>query len=92
MLYRSLGKTGLKPRLGRALSQIKNKHELVIAAKAGSRNARNRVYYDHSPSWIRQSVEDSLVRLKLDTIPLLDLHGPQPADLTDELLNTLVQL
>jgi 1-deoxyxylulose-5-phosphate synthase len=81
-----------EPRLGRALSQIKNKHELVIATKAGSRNARNRVYYDHSPSWIRQSVEDSLVRLKLDTIPLLDLHGPQPANLTDELLNTLVRL
>jgi len=81
-----------EPRLGRALSQIKNKHELVIATKAGSRNARNRVYYDHSPSWIRQSVEDSLVRLKLDTIPLLHLHGPQPANLTDDLLSTLVKL
>ena len=78
-----------EPRLGRALSQLKNRHELVVATKAGSRNGRRGVYYDHSPSWIRQSVEDSLVRLKLDTIPLLHLHGPQPVNLTDELLRVL---
>jgi aryl-alcohol dehydrogenase-like predicted oxidoreductase len=81
-----------EPRLGRALSEIKNRRELVIATKAGSRNAGNRVYYDHSPSWIRQSVEDSLIRLKLDAIPLLHLHGPQPANLTDDLLDTLARL
>lgn len=81
-----------EPRLGRALASMANRHDLIVATKAGSRNGRFRVFYDHSPNWIRQSVEGSLKRLGLDTIPLLNLHGPQPSNLTDELLSVLVRL
>ena len=41
---------------------------------------------------MRRTVEASLVRLGLDAIPLLHLHGPEIANLTDDLLDTLTRL
>ncbi len=80
-----------EPRLGRALAGLKNRNELIVATKAGTHlDARGRAYKDWSSTAIRRSVEESLRRLRLDAIPLLQLHGPQIEDLTDELLNTLL--
>lgn len=81
-----------EPRLGQALSTLANRHELVVATKAGTRLRGNKLYKDFSPASVRSSVEASLARLRLDTIPLLQLHGPQISDLTDDLLSTLVQM
>jgi aryl-alcohol dehydrogenase-like predicted oxidoreductase len=82
-----------EPRLGRAMSGLKNKHDLVIATKAGSyTDERGRWCEDFSPSGVRRTVEASLVRLGLDAIPLLHLHGPEIANLTDDLLGTLNRL
>jgi aryl-alcohol dehydrogenase-like predicted oxidoreductase len=81
-----------EPRLGRALSDLTNKSDLIVATKAGSRISRGKWHEDFSPSGVRQTVEESLVRLKLDAIPLLQLHGPDIANLTDELLDTLIRL
>jgi aryl-alcohol dehydrogenase-like predicted oxidoreductase len=59
----------------------------------GTRLGRwGRAYKDWSPAFIRSSVEESLRRLKLDVIPLLQLHGPQIPDLTDSLFATLERL
>jgi aryl-alcohol dehydrogenase-like predicted oxidoreductase len=82
-----------EPRLGKALSALTNKHDLVVATKAGS-------YTDGQGKWregfsslgVRRTVEASLTRLGLDTIPLLHLHGPEIANLTDDLLDTLARL
>jgi aryl-alcohol dehydrogenase-like predicted oxidoreductase len=81
-----------EPRLGRALSGLAAKHNLTVATKAGSRISRGKWHEDFSPLGVRQTVEESLVRLKLDTIPLLQLHGPEIANLTDDLLDTLIRL
>jgi aryl-alcohol dehydrogenase-like predicted oxidoreductase len=82
-----------EPRLGRALAGLKNKGDLVIATKAGTRlGSWGRAYKDWSPASVRLSVEESLRRLGLDAIPLLQLHGPQIADLTPDLLETLERL
>jgi aryl-alcohol dehydrogenase-like predicted oxidoreductase len=82
-----------EPRLGRAISGLKNKHDLVIATKAGSyTDERGRWREDFSPLGVRRTVEASLVRLGLDAIPLLHLHGPEIANLTDDLLDTLARL
>jgi aryl-alcohol dehydrogenase-like predicted oxidoreductase len=82
-----------EPRLGRALAGVKNRSDLVIATKVGTRLGRwGRAYKDWSPAFIRSSVEESLRRLKLDVIPLLQLHGPLIPDLTDSLLATLERL
>jgi aryl-alcohol dehydrogenase-like predicted oxidoreductase len=82
-----------EPRLGRALAGLKNRNDLIIATKVGTRLGNwGRAYKDWSPVSIRSSVEESLRRLRLDVIPLLQLHGPQIADLTDGLLGTLDRL
>ena len=81
-----------EPRLGRALSGLKGKHDLIVSTKAGSRIARGRWREDFSPAGVRHTVEESLTRLKLDAIPLLQLHGPEIANLTDDLLDMLGRL
>jgi aryl-alcohol dehydrogenase-like predicted oxidoreductase len=82
-----------EPRLGKALSGLSNKHELVIATKAGSyTDDRGKWREDFSSPGVRRTVEASLTRLGLDAIPLLHLHGPEIADMTDDLLDTLARL
>jgi aryl-alcohol dehydrogenase-like predicted oxidoreductase len=82
-----------EPRLGKALSGLNNKHDLVIATKAGSyTDDRGKWREDFSSLGVRRTVEASLTRLGLDAIPLLHLHGPEIADITDELLDTLARL
>jgi aryl-alcohol dehydrogenase-like predicted oxidoreductase len=82
-----------EPRLGRALAALNNKNDLVVATTVGTHlDARNRAYRDWSPGAVRASVEQSLRRLKLDTIALLQLHGAQIADLSDGLLGALARL
>jgi aryl-alcohol dehydrogenase-like predicted oxidoreductase len=82
-----------EPRLGRALAGIKNKNDLVVATKAGTRiSAHGKLYKEWSASGVRSSVEESIVQLKLDVLPMLQLHGPAINDLTDDLLETLTRL
>src|SRR3982074_3737286 len=82
-----------EPRLGKALSALTNKHDLVVATKAGSyTDGRGKWREDFSSSGVRRTVEASLIRLGLDTIPLLHLHGPEIANITDDLLDTLARL
>jgi 1-deoxyxylulose-5-phosphate synthase len=82
-----------EPRLGRALAGLQCKNDLVVATKVGTRlGARGRACKDWSTAAVRASVEDSLRRLTLDAIPLLQLHGPEVSDLTDDLLGTLERL
>ena len=82
-----------EPRLGRILRDMKIKHDIVVATKAGScTDERGRRREDFSPDGVRRTVEASLVRLGLDAIPLLHLHGPEIANITDDLLDTLTRL
>ena len=82
-----------EPRLGRALAGSPNKHDLVVATKAGSyTDEQGRRREDFSPQGVRRTAEASLTRLGLDTIPLLHLHGPEIVDLTDDLLDAMSRL
>jgi aryl-alcohol dehydrogenase-like predicted oxidoreductase len=82
-----------EPRLSKALSGLQNKHDLVIATKAGSyTDQRGQWREDFSPAGVLRTVEASLVRLRLDAIPLLHLHGPEIANINDDLLDTLSRL
>jgi aryl-alcohol dehydrogenase-like predicted oxidoreductase len=61
--------------LARALGPRRN--EVVIATKFGVRwDARGRTKRDISPEWLFQAVEGSLRRLRLDCIPLYQIHWP----------------
>jgi len=77
-----------EPRLGRVLKG-RNLSGLVIASKAGTFAQGGRVGRDFSPAAVVASAERSLRNLGLDVLPLLQLHGPAAAELTDELLDAL---
>src|SRR6056297_3143632 len=67
--------------------------DLVIATKAGTRSDRNgRIVRDFSPGGVVEQVDASLERLGLERIALLQIHGPEAGDLTDELLAALERL
>ncbi len=80
-----------EPRLGRAL-RGRDLDSLVIATKAGTYHDGRRVVRDFRPEAVEASVERSLRRLGLETLPLLQLHGPAIADLTPEMLERLTGL
>ena len=70
--------------LGQALqgTNLRNKIEIVtkcdIVAPAGRHSAARLKYYDTSAAHIRQSVEDSLRLMRIETIDLLLIHRPDP--------------
>jgi aryl-alcohol dehydrogenase-like predicted oxidoreductase len=80
-----------EPRLGRALKG-RDASRLVVATKAGTYAKDGKVLRDFSPAAIRASAERSLRNLGLETLPLLQLHGPSIAELGGELLAVLADL
>ena len=77
-----------EPRLGRAL-RGQDAARLVVATKAGTWFEGGRVRRDFSPVAIVASAERSARNLGLESLPLLQLHGPATHELTDELLAAL---
>ncbi len=80
-----------EPRLGRALKG-RDASALVVATKAGTFAKDGRIDRDFSPAAIVASAERSLRNLGLETLPLLQLHGPGRDELTDELRGALSDL
>ncbi|HLZ74650.1 aldo/keto reductase [Phenylobacterium sp.] len=78
-------------RLGRALKG-RDLAGLVVASKAGTFAAGRGVRRDFSPAAIVASAERSLLNLGLETLPLLQLHGPATHELTHELRAALADL
>lgn len=80
-----------EPRLGRALKG-RDASRLVIATKAGTYHAGGgRIGRDMSPAAIAASAERSLANLGLETLGLLQLHGPAVQEL-DAAMETLGRL
>lgn len=88
----SYGAGEAERRLGEALSRLKAS-DCVISTKAGINSVgvmgKRR---DFSPRSIRISLHASLKRLRRPRVDRLFLHGPAPSELTDELIQTLVDL
>lgn len=81
-----------EPRLGRALKG-RDTSKLVIATKAGTWHAGGgRIARDMTPAAIVASAERSLKRLGLETLGLLQLHGPAIHELDDAMLSALAGL
>ena len=80
-----------EPRLGRAL-RGRDTTGLVIASKAGTYHAGGgRIARDMSPAAVVASAEQSLRRLGLEHLGLLQLHGPSISEL-EALAETLTAL
>ena len=66
---------------------------LVIATKGGwNRPGPNQWTHDATPSHLREAVEGSLKRLRLDRIDVYQLHIPDPVVSFDASVETLAQL
>src|ERR1700726_1091801 len=67
--------------------------DLVIATKGGwNRPGPNQWTHDASPAHLRQAVEGSLKRLRLDRIDVYQLHVPDPVVPFDASMETLANL
>jgi aryl-alcohol dehydrogenase-like predicted oxidoreductase len=67
--------------------------DLVIATKGGwNRPGPNQWTHDASPNHLREAVEGSLKRLKLDRIDVYQLHAPDPVTPFDASVETLAKL
>jgi aryl-alcohol dehydrogenase-like predicted oxidoreductase len=65
----------------------------VIATKGGwNRPGPNQWTHDATPAHLRQAVEGSLKRLKLECIDVYQLHTPDPVVPFDDSVGTLAQL
>lgn len=81
-------------RLGRLLRAAgADPDTLLVGTKAGTVIGTNgRPAKDFSPEGVIRSVEKSLVALDMERLPLLQLHGPDPVHLSDELIRCLEDL
>src|SRR5713226_4350289 len=76
--------------LSRALGN--KRHEVIIATKGGLKwDGRGRVSRDASRQQIVQDLDDSLRRLRLDVIPLYQVHWPDPQTPLEETLDVLAR-
>jgi pyridoxine 4-dehydrogenase len=67
--------------------------ELVIATKGGwNRPGPNQWTHDASPAHLREAVEGSLKRLRLDRIDVYQLHVPDPVVPLDASIETLANM
>ena len=70
-----------------------SRKDVVIATKGGVRwNESGKVWTDISPGSLRQAVENSLRRLKLDCIPLYYIHKPDDVTPVQESVFALARL
>lgn len=67
--------------------------DLVIATKGGwNRPGPNQWTHDASPEHLREAIDGSLKRLRLDRIHLYQLHAPDPVTPFDESVEALAEL
>jgi aryl-alcohol dehydrogenase-like predicted oxidoreductase len=79
---------------------VPNRDKIFIATKFGFRygenadNPRNATgaYFDGSPAWMKIAVEDSLKRLKIDTIDLYYAHRVDPNVPVEEMVGAMAEL
>jgi myo-inositol catabolism protein IolS len=78
--------------IGEVVKETGKRSELVIATKAAHKFVGNDVVIDNSPAFLKQSVEESLQRLKTDYIDLFYIHYPDQDTPKDEAVGALKQL
>lgn len=79
---------------------VPNRDKIFIATKFGFRFKNNEAgpsnsantYFDGSPEWIRQAVDNSLQRLRIDTIDLYYAHRIDPNVPVEETVGTMAEL
>ncbi|WP_043929706.1 aldo/keto reductase [Bacillus sp. EB01] len=78
--------------IGEVVKELGVRSEVVIATKASYKFVGKDVVHDNSPSFLKQSVEDSLQRLQTDYIDLFYIHFPDKDTSKDEAVGVLKKL
>ncbi len=68
------------------------RHSVVIATKGGLKVENGKTLKDCSPAYLRQAVEKSLNRLKIDSIPIFYVHWPDGVTPIASMMECLVGL
>jgi len=64
-------------RIGSSISSRRN--EFILASKCGEHNDEPHTYYDFSYKAVKESIDESLRKLKTDVIDIMQIHfGPDP--------------
>ncbi|RFM29871.1 aldo/keto reductase [Deminuibacter soli] len=72
---------------------VQNRDKVFLATKFGFRYREDKTtYFDGSPAYMRQAVEGSLKRLKIDTIDLYYAHRIDPKVPVEEMVGAMAQL
>src|SRR5690625_3871178 len=74
----SYGSGAAERLLGSFIGEVADRHEIVIATKAGVRQTPTGAVVDNSRGAVLNSLEESLARLETDHVDLLLLQGPDP--------------
>ncbi len=78
--------------IGEVVKESGNRSELVIATKAAHKFVGDDVVLDNSPAFLKQSVEEALLRLQTDYIDLFYIHYPDKDTPKYEAMGALKQL
>ncbi|WP_141430850.1 aldo/keto reductase [Bacillus sp. 03113] len=78
--------------IGEVIKETGKREDVVIATKGAHKFVNNQIVLDNSPSFLKQSVEDSLKRLQTDYIDLYYIHFPDEATPKDEAVGALKEL
>lgn len=78
--------------IGEVLKERGGRDKIVVATKGAHVVAGDKVTFDNSPAFLRQSVEDSLRRLQTDYIDLYYIHFPDEHTPKDEAVGELKKL
>lgn len=78
--------------IGEVLKERGGRDQIVVATKGAHVITEGKMTLDNSPSFLRQSVEDSLKRLQTDYIDLYYIHFPDESTPKDEAVGELKKL
>lgn len=78
--------------VGKAVSKIGRREELIIATKVGLEWHNSKVFRNSTKERIYAEIEDSLKRLKTDYIDIYQIHWPDPLTPLEETAEAVLKL
>ncbi|UOQ93320.1 aldo/keto reductase [Halobacillus shinanisalinarum] len=78
--------------VGKAIREMGNRSEIVLATKGAQKFVNGEEVLDNSPAFLKQSVEDSLKRLKTDYLDMYYIHFPDENTPKAEAVGALKEL
>lgn len=78
--------------IGKVCKELGKRADVIIATKGTQRKEGDQIIIDNSPSFLKQTVEDSLRRLQTDYIDLFYIHTPDEHTPKDEAVGALKEL